>query len=277
MLIPSFNSPLSVNQLSFLQIFAKSCRHTVISMLQNSQSGHPGGSLSSMDYLCLLYAFIISQTGEDVIISHGHISPAVYSVLAELGYISKSDLIQNFRKFGSKFEGHITRHVEGIKYGTGPLGIGASVAAGLALAEKLKKSKQKVYALMGDGEAQEGQIHEVINFVAKYQLNNLILFVDFNQVQLSGSLAEIMPIDIRSMFEAAQWEIMEINGHDYWDIWLALKTTRRDQIKPVVIIGETIMGKGVDFMEEEGLQYKSTWHGKAPDLIIYGQATKGVW
>jgi transketolase len=190
--LPQLNSPLTPDQLKFLETFAKSCRYSAIAMLNNSQSGHSGGSMSGLDYLSLLYSFIISQTGEKVVVSNGHISPAVYSVLAEMGYIPKNEVIANFRKIGSRFEGHITRQVDGVWYGTGPLGIGASVAEGFALAQKLRKEGGKVYALIGDGEAEEGQIYEMMQSADKYQLDNLIVFVDFNQVQLSGSLKQMV-------------------------------------------------------------------------------------
>ena len=262
--IPSLSSRLSEEHLSFLNAFSKSCRHSIIEMLQNSQSGHPGGSLSSIDYLSLLYSYIISQTGEQVIVSHGHISPAVYGVLAELNIISKEEVIRTFRKKDSMFEGHITRHVNGVQYGTGPLGIGVSVAAGQAWAEKYNETEKRVFALMGDGEAQEGQVHEMIHFAAKYNLDNLILFVDYNRVQLTGSLEETMPIDIAALFNAAGWHVIHADGHDYQDLWEALENADANTKKPTVIIGKTIMGKGVNGMEQDGLEYKSTWHGNAP-------------
>ncbi len=262
--IPSLSSRLSEEHLSFLNAFSKSCRHSIIAMLQNSQSGHPGGSLSSIDYLSLLYAFIISQTEEQVIVSNGHISPAVYSVLAELNIISKEEVIRTFRKKDSIFEGHITRHVNGVQYGTGPLGIGVSVAAGQAWVEKYNETDKRVFALMGDGEAQEGQVHEMIHFAAKYGLDNLILFVDYNRVQLTGSLEETMPLDVAALFKAAGWHIVHADGHDFQELWKALETGDANTEKPTVIIGKTIMGKGVTGMEQDGLEYKSTWHGKAP-------------
>jgi len=191
--VPRLRNKLSKHHREFLHAFSQSCRHTIIEMLKTSQSGHPGGSLSSIDYLSLLYTFIISQTGEKVIISNGHISPAVYAVLAELGYISKKDVISGFRKVGTPYEGHVTRHVPGVWYGTGPLGTGISAAAVFALGEKLKKTNERVFALIGDGEAEEGQVYEMMNFAAKYRLANLILFIDYNQVQLTDSLANIMP------------------------------------------------------------------------------------
>lgn len=217
-----------------------------------------------MEWLTLIYTFIVSQTGEDVVISNGHISPAVYSVLAELGYIPKQRVIETFRKPGDIYEGHVTREVAGIRYGTGPLGIGASVACGFALAEKLKGSNRKIFLEIGDGEAQEGQIYEMIHFARKYNLDNLITFVDFNEVQLSDSLKKIMPIDIVKTFESADWEIMEADGHDFQALWKCIERAYSKKGKPIVIVGHTIMGKGVDFMEVEGRAHKATWHGNAP-------------
>jgi len=258
--IPKIGQNLSADQVDFLSAFSKSCRYSIISMLKNSQSGHPGGSLSSLDYLTLIYSFIISQTGEDVVVSHGHISPAVYSVLAELQYIPKEEMIRDFRTVGSIYEGHITRHVPGICFGTGPLGVGGSVSTGFAMANK----KDKIFALMGDGEAQEGQVYEMMNFASKQKLNNLILFVDYNKVQLTDTLEEIIPINFRGQFEAAGWKVLECNGHDFQDMWKIIAEAYEENEKPVLIIGDTIMGKGAGFMQEDGENLKPTWHGKAP-------------
>src|SRR3989338_5807148 len=126
--LPALGTELTDEHRAFLSAFSKSCRRSIIEMTANAQSGHPGGSLSSIDYLAALYGFIVSQTGESVVVSNGHISPAIYSVLAELGYIPKDEVVKTFRKIGSIYEGHVTRHVPGVEYGTGPLGIGVSVA-----------------------------------------------------------------------------------------------------------------------------------------------------
>ncbi len=263
MQLPQFGSPLSADQLNLLKAFATNCRSSIMQMVTNSQSGHPGGSLSTIDYLAVLYAFIINQTNEPVIVSNGHISPAVYSVLAEVGAIDKQRAIQNFRKANDVFEGHINRHVNGVWYGTGPLGVGASVAAGLAHSQKLKNESQKTYLIMGDGENQEGQAYEVMNYANKYKLNNLILFIDFNKVQLTASLEEIMPTNLAGHYAAAGWEVIDCDGHDYQEIWKAL-CAAQNSTKPVCILGHTIMGKGIDFMEATGLAHKADWHGKAP-------------
>ncbi len=261
--LPKLGEQLAEEHIKLLNTFSKSCRHTIVSMLKQSQSGHPGGSLSTIDYLALLYTMIIGQTGEKVIVSNGHISPAVYSTLAEMGWIPKQEVIDTFRNVGSIYEGHVTRHVPGIWYGTGPLGSGISAASGFALAEKLKGSNQTVYGIIGDGEAQEGQVHEMMNFAVKYNLDNFVVFVDYNKVQLTDSLEDTMPINIAGIFEAAGWHVIDVDGHDYSAMWSALKEAQ-DSNKPVIIMGNTIMGKGVDFMEETGLAHKATWHGKAP-------------
>ena len=270
--IPKIGEQLQPKQIEFLDVVAKSCRRTIIDMLKQSQSGHPGGSLSCIDYLTLLYTFIIGQTGEEVVVSNGHISPAVYSILAEMGYIPKEEVINTFRQVGSIYEGHVTRHVDGVHYGTGPLGIGVSVAAAFAAAEKTKGGDKKVYALMGDGEAQEGQVYEMTHFANKYKLDNLILFVDFNEVQLTASLEEIMPLDLPAIFESAHWHVIEVDGHDFTAMWKALAEAHSVKDKPVVLIGRTVMGKGVEFMEKEGEQHKATWHGNAPDPELADKA-----
>lgn len=259
------NKKLNAQEIDLMVAFAKSCRFTIMSMLKNSQSGHPGGSLSAIDFLTLLYTQIIAQTGEKIVISNGHISPAVYAVLAEMGYLDKADLIANFRKFGSIFEGHVTRHVPGVWYGTGPLGIGAAVAAAMAWSEKHTGSGKKVFGIIGDGEAQEGEIYEMMNFANKYALNNFVLFCDYNQVQLSDSLAKVMPLNIKGHFQAAGWKVVEVDGHDFEKIWEALQEIYQAS-QPALILAKTIMGKGVDFMEKDGLEYKSTWHGKTATI-----------
>lgn len=262
--LPQIGQSLEKEHLNFLKAFAKSCRKSIVEMVVNSQSGHPGGSLSCIDYLAAIYTFIISQTGEKVVISNGHISPAVYSVLGEMGYVDKNKAIKTFRKVGSKFEGHITRHVEGVTYGTGPLGVGVSAASSFALAEKMGKTGKKVFALMGDGEIQEGQVHEMIQFSKHHKLNNLILFVDYNQVQLTSSLKEVQDIDVQKIFEGGHWHVINIDGHNFSDIWAGLSAAYLNKDTPTVIIGHTIMGKGVELIEKDGREYKSTWHGKTP-------------
>lgn len=259
-------SPLSEQQLKYLNAFSKSCRRSILQMVTNAQSGHPGGSLSSLDFLALLYVERISKTNEPVVVSHGHISPAVYAVLAELGVIPKDKVIEGFRRPDDIYEGHVNRAVKGIWYGTGPLGVGASVAAGFAVADKIRSgidASQKVFLLMGDGEQDEGQIYETMNFASGHKLNNLIAFIDYNRVQLTDSLAKIMPINIEGHYKSAGWKVFKVNGHNFQEMWAALEEAMLVEDAPCVIIGETIMGKGVEFMEASGREHKADWHGKA--------------
>ncbi len=259
------STPLTQPQIDLLKAFSQSCRRSILSMVTNAQSGHPGGSLGCIDYLSLLYTQVISQTGEPVIVSNGHISPAVYSVLGEMGYVSKEQAIRGFRKIGQPFEGHVTRHVAGVWYGTGPLGCGISAASGFALAQKLlRQTSQHVYALVGDGESQEGQVYEMMNFAHKYKLNNFIVFLDYNHVQLSDGLEKIMPLTPKAQWEAAGWHIIEVDGHNFQDMWRGLNEAHAVTDKPILLLAHTVMGKGVGFMEQAGLEHKADWHGKAP-------------
>ena len=260
---PKIGQPLNKDHIEFLKILSKSCRNAIVAMTAKAQSGHPGGSCSVIDYLALLYAFIISQTGEDVIVSNGHVSPAVYSILAEMDYIPRQEVIDQFRKRGSIYEGHITRHVPGVRYGTGPLGVGVSAAIGIAMAEKLNEKNRRIFALAGDGECEEGQVYEMMHFASKYKLDNFTLFVDYNEVQLTDALDKVMPINLKAIFESADWNVLEANGHDYQSMWKGIGKSYQSD-KPTVILGHTVMGKGVSFMEPDGKAHKSTWHGIAP-------------
>lgn len=265
MQIPEFNKPLDKTQIELLKAFSKSCRRSIVEMVANAQSGHPGGSLSSIDFLVALYLFVLNQSNEPIIISNGHISPAIYAILAELKVIPKEKVLKNFRSADDIYEGHVNREIPGIWYGTGPLGAGGSVAAGFALAQKLQNSDKKTYLTMGDGEQQEGQVYEMLNFAKKYALNNLIMFIDYNQVQLTSSLEEIMPVDIKAVYEACGWEVLETDAHNFTEIWETLSKAQAIKNKPVCILGHSIMGHGISFMEETGRNKQSTWHGKSPE------------
>lgn len=263
MQLPKIGEPLSQEHIDFLKVFTKSCRNSIVEMTKNSQSGHPGGSCSVIDYLALIYCFIISQTGEEVVVSNGHVSPAVYTILGHMGYIPLENAVKGFRKIGQIYEGHITRHVKGISYGTGPLGIGVSVASGYAIGEKISGKNRRVFGLVGDGESEEGQVYEMMHFANKYKLSNLTLFMDYNRVQLSDSLEKIMPIYPHETWESAGWNVIDVDGHDYAAMWNAIGKSYQSK-KPTILIGKTIMGKGVTFMEPDGMAFKATWHGIAP-------------
>lgn len=260
---PESGQKLGADRIKFLETLTKSCRRTIVEMVKESQSGHPGGSLSMVDLLATLYAFRITETDEKIVISNGHTSPAVYSILAECGAIEKEDVVANFRKFGSKFEGHVTRHVPGIHFGTGPLGCGISAAAGMAWAEKKDHPKKRVWCTIGDGEMQEGQVHEAALFAAQKKLNNFTVIVDYNNLQISGTLAQVCNIDVTEFFKSKGWKVVEIDGHNYEKIWAALNTSCK-RGRPTAIIARTVMGKGVPGMEEDGKNLNPKWHGSTP-------------
>jgi len=250
---------------NILPIFAKACRKTILEMVISANSGHPGGSLSSIDFLSTLYLSRLIHTKENLVISNGHISPAQYSIFAELGLYDRQEVISEFRRNSSVFEGHVTRHVKGVSFGTGPLGVGFSASAGIALAKKFQSSDEKVFVTIGDGEAQEGQVFETMNIAVKQNLNNLIVFMDYNEVQLTSKLKDVLEAKPESFFKVAGFNIIKINGHNYKEIYKAISKSLKSK-KPVLIVCKTVMGKGVGFMEPDGKSLVPTWHGKAPSL-----------
>ncbi|MDK2885764.1 MAG: transketolase [Thermosipho sp. (in: thermotogales)] len=242
---------------------ARNCRGDILKMTYVANSGHPGGSLSSIDLLVSLYSFANvfpndpwNEKRDRIIISHGHISPAVYSTLAAFGFVERDKVISGFRHPSSIFEGHITRGIPGIEWTTGNLGQGLSAGVGMALAAKLKNADYHVYVLMSDGESAKGQVAEARRTAVKYKLDNLTVLVDYNDIQISGRAREIMYVNIKAEYEAAGWKVIEINGHDYEQILSALTIAKNDN-HPTVIIAHTIIGKGVSFMED-----KPDYHGK---------------
>ncbi len=273
MQLPQFGTPLSPEQLEFIRAFSKSCRRSIVQMVTNAQSGHPGGSLSALDFLTLIYTMRVVETNERVIVSNGHISPAVYSTLGELGVIPKDHVIETFRKPVDIYEGHVNRKINGVHFGTGPLGVGGSVAAGVALADQINEKDDFTFLVMGDGEQQEGQAYEMMNFANKFKLGKLVLFVDFNEVQLTDSLDEIMPTNIAGHYEAAGWHVIEADGHDFQEMWTALGEAAETE-KPTMILGKTIMGHGIEFMAATGRARKSDWHGKSPSVEDTEEALK---
>jgi len=257
-----------------LQQIASQVRRDIVRMVHAVQSGHPGGSLGCADYLTALYFqlmdhkpanFTQEAKNEDVfILSNGHISPVLYSVLARSGYFPVSELA-TFRKINTRLQGHPTTHdgLPGVRIASGSLGQGLSVGVGVALAKKLDKDDHIVYVNMGDGELQEGQNWEAIMYAGSHGLNNIIASVDYNKQQIDGTVVDIMGFsELRSKFEAFNWLVLEMNGNDMQDI-LDTNTkakAMRDQNKPIVILMSTEMGAGVDFM-----MGSHEWHGIAPN------------
>ncbi len=239
------------------------CRGDILKMTYVANSGHPGGSMSSIDMLLALYSFADvhpqdpwNEDRDRIVISHGHISPAVYSTLAAFGFVDRDEVIAGFRHPASIFEGHITRGIPGVEWTTGNLGQGLSAGVGFALAAKYKNKNYHVYVVMSDGESAKGQVQEARRTARKYKLDNLTVLVDYNDIQISGRAHEIMYVDIKAEFEAAGWKTIEIDGHDFEQILAALKIARDDGY-PTAIIAHTVIGKGVDFMED-----KPDYHGK---------------
>ena len=240
------------------------CRGDILKMTFVANSGHPGGSMSSVDLLLSLYSFANvepcdpwNEDRDRIVVSHGHISPGVYSTLAAYGFINRDEVIAGFRHPASIFEGHITRGIPGIEWTTGNLGQGLSAGVGFALAAKLKRKDYHVYVVMSDGESAKGQVQEARRTARKYNLDNLTVLVDYNDIQISGHARDVMYVDIKAEFQAAGWKVIEIDGHDYEQILAALKIAKDDRY-PTAIIAYTIIGKGVDFMEG-----KPDYHGKA--------------
>jgi len=252
------------NLIATLQNQALIARTAILHMTTLAASGHPGGSMSSIDLLLAVYSQIkhdprkpYMPDRDRVVVSNGHISPAVYSTLGIHKYFELDDAIALFRKFGSIYEGHIERTVPGVEWTTGNLGQGLSAGAGFAMASVINKTPYKVFVLMGDGEQQKGQISEARRFAVKYQLNNLCAIVDYNRLQISGSIEDVMPQQIRANWESDGWAVKETDGHDFAKILDSLEEAAGID-KPVMILAHTVMGKGVSFMENLAKYHGST-------------------
>lgn len=257
-----------------LRQIAAQVRRDIVRMVHAVNSGHPGGSLGCADLLVALYfrvmrhspeRFDLNGTGQDLFfLSNGHISPVFYSVLARSGYFPVSELA-TFRKLDSRLQGHPTTHegLPGVRVASGSLGQGLSVACGAAQAKKLNGDDRRVYVLMGDGELQEGQIWEAALYAAHHQIDNLIAVVDNNGQQIDGPTAQVGGNgDLRAKFAAFGWQVLSTNGNDFDQLLPALAEAQRlsGQGQPVLILMNTQMGYGVDFM-----MGSHKWHGVAPN------------
>jgi transketolase len=248
----------------------RQCMRRIIVSTTLAGSGHPGGSMSSLHLLLTLYATMSHDPGDPcrvdrdrLIVSMGHISPGVYSVLCEFGYLSEDNFCLEFRRAGSAFSGHVESCVPGVEWNSGVLGQGLSAGTGMALGLKLQGKKNRVFVLMGDGEQQKGQISEARRFAVKYGLNNMACLIDRNHLQICGSTNTVMPQDIRADYAAAHWNVIYIDdGHDFDAIFQALRSVylyeAGDPRHPVAIIARTVMGKGVSFMENNAKYHGST-------------------
>ena len=253
-------------------------RKGIIEQVNRSNSGHPGGSLSIADILTVLYFNELNideknpkwEDRDRMILSKGHCSPALYSCLANRGFFDKEEL-KKFRNINSRLQGHPDMNkVPGVDMTTGSLGQGLSVANGMAIAGKLNKKDYRVYCVLGDGEIEEGQIWEAAMASNKYKLDNLCVIVDNNNLQIDGTIEEVMSsYPIEEKFRSFGFQIININGHDIEEIIKAFDVARNIKEKPTCIIAKTIKGKGKSFMENQ-----VGWHGKAPNEEQYIQAMK---
>lgn len=259
-----------------LEIAATKVRMGVIEGVYNAKAGHPGGSLSIADTLTYLYMHRMHVDPSDpemasrdrLVLSKGHTAPALYSVLAHRGFFPVEEL-KTLRKIDSRLQGHPVRgKVPGVDMSTGSLGQGISAACGMALSGKISCDIYKVYAVLGDGELQEGQVWEAAMFAAHYKLDNLVAVVDNNGLQIDGKISDVMsPYPIDQKFEAFGWHVININGHDFNEIEKAFNEAETVTGKPTVIIQRSTKGKDVSFMENQ-----VGWHGKAPNDEEYAKA-----
>ncbi len=264
--------------LSALAEKANELRQTVIKMLVNAGSGHPAGALGSADFWTALYlGKLINFHPDDpwweerdrVVLSAGHYCPIVYAVLAEAGYFPKEELM-TLRQMGSRLQGHpVARLLPGIETTSGSLGQGISQAVGMALAAKIDNKRQRIICFMGDGEQDEGQVWEAYLSAAKFQLDNLTIVIDRNNIQLDGHTEDIMPLEVlKDKLAAFNLEVLDIDGHNFEEIINALSRAKVNFGKPTAIILRTIPGMGVEFMENEPV-----WHGRAPKM---GEAVEAL-
>ncbi len=250
-------------------------RTTILDMLYNAKSGHPGGSLSIVEILTVLYYkhldLNLDENGnriDKLILSKGHAAPALYAVLSDKGYIKKSEL-KKLRKSNSILEGHPSNKIEGIDASSGSLGQGLSIASGFALANKIDKKKGYTYCILGDGEIQEGQIWEASMTINKYNLNNLIVFLDNNGLQIDGTIKEVKRLtDLDKKFKSFGFNVLKVDGHSLISLDRAIKKAKKSN-KATIIIAKTVKGKGVSFMENN-----HKWHGKAMTEDEYNLAHK---
>ena len=271
---------LTETELKELKEFACETRKNIVKMVCNAKSGHPGGSLSGADILAVLYNKCLNIPAEwnksqdfdkrdRFILSKGHASPLLYSVLAQKGMFPEEELL-TFRKFRSRLQGHPAKqYLPGIETSTGSLGQGLSIGCGIAMGLKLDNNPAHVVVYTGDGELQEGSCWEAFMQAAHRKLDNLIAIIDRNKLQIDGYTEDVMALDnLNDKLKAFNWDVIEINGHDIGQIYEAVEKAKKAS-KPCAIIAHTIKGKGCSFMEN-----KAAWHGKAPNEEELSQALK---
>ena len=261
-----------------LEQHANNIRRNILTEVYSAKSGHPGGSLSAADILTELYFEQMDINKENVntidrdrfVLSKGHASPLLYATLAEKGFIDMEDL-KGFRHIDSKLQGHPNmNYVAGVDMSTGSLGQGISCSVGMAITNKADGNNHRIYALLGDGECEEGQVWEAAMAASHYKLDNLCAILDYNHLQIDGNIDDVIsPEPFASKFEAFGWNVLDVNGHNFDELRNAFEQAEQVKNKPTVIIAHTIKGKGVSFMENN-----YAWHGAAPNDEQYEQAMK---
>ena len=263
-----------------LQKFANQLRKHIVTSLHAAKCGHPGGSLSAADIVTYLYNEEMNIDPKNpkkadrdrFVLSKGHVAPALYGALAMKGYFPEEELLK-LRKTGEMLQGHPDmKGTPGVDMSAGSLGQGISVAVGMALSAKMSKEDYRVYTLLGDGEIEEGQVWEAAMFAGHRKLDNLVVIVDNNDLQIDGSVADVCsPYPIANKFEAFNFHVITINGHDFDAIDAAFKEARQTKVMPTAIIAKTVKGKGVSFMENQ-----VSWHGAAPNDEQYKVAMEDL-
>lgn len=259
-----------------LAIIANRVRKSALTGIYNAKSGHPGGSLSIADLLTYLYMEVMRVDAKNpknpdrdrLVLSKGHTCPALYGILAISGFFPEED-IKTLRRANSYLQGHPDMNkVPGVDMSTGSLGQGVSAAGGMALAAKLDKKDYRVYAILGDGELEEGQVWEQAMFAAHYKLDNLTIFVDNNGLQIDGDIDEVMsPNPIDKKFESFGWNVVLADAHDFDSLENAVEIAKNTKGKPTAVIMKSVKGKNVSFMENN-----AAWHGSAPNEDEYNRA-----
>jgi len=265
-----------ITDIQELEQIAKKARRNIIEQVYSAKSGHPGSSLSCVDILTVLYFNEMNINSNEpkmedrdrLILSKGHASPALYSILAQRGYFPEEELAQ-FRKLGSRLQGHADlKKLPGIDMSSGSLGQGLSIACGMCLSSKLKKINNRIYCIVGDGEIQEGQIWEACMTASHYKLDNLCLIVDNNNLQIDGKIEDVMgPYPIVDKLESFGFKVLKVDGHNIEKLLKVFEEAKTIKKQPVAIVAKTIKGKGITFMED-----KAQWHGKAPSQEEYERA-----
>ena len=268
-----------MNKLELMKI-ANEVRKGIVTSVHSAKAGHPGGSLSAADIYTYLYFVEMNidpkqpkkADRDRFVLSKGHTAPGYYSTLAQRGFFPVEDLV-TLRHVGSYLQGHpCMNHIPGVDMSSGSLGQGVSAAVGMAISAKLTDEDYRVYTLLGDGEIQEGQVWEAAMLAGHRKLDNLVVIVDNNGLQIDGNIAEVnSPYPIDKKFEAFNFHVIQIDGHDYDQIAEAFKEARETKGRPTAIIAKTIEGKDVSFMENQ-----ASWHGVAPNDEQYAQAMRDL-